>query len=54
MTLPLFQKAEDSLKGAPDTFITMGLFIVAAVAVVVALRGSRLSKAIVLAWMVFP
>jgi hypothetical protein len=50
----VFARLEASLKGWPDTALTAGLLVTAAVLVLVALFGPSLLKAATLAWALFP
>jgi len=46
--------AKKKLEGYPDTAITAGLLVMAAVIVIVAVVGHPLVKAALLAWVIFP
>jgi uncharacterized membrane protein YdfJ with MMPL/SSD domain len=48
------KKIEAKLEGQPENILRMGLLVVAAVLIMVALFGSPITKAIVLAWVVLP
>ena len=50
----IFSKLNSYLKGTPDQWITIGLFVIAGFAVLVAMRASPLAKAVVLAWLLAP
>jgi len=52
--LSLIKRFDDDLKGRPDQFLTWGLIIGAVIIIMVALRGDRVLKAVVLAWIVLP
>lgn len=54
MPLPIIKKANDAISGAPEQYIMIGLFVVAAVAILVAMFAPPIAKAAVLAWMVAP
>jgi hypothetical protein len=50
----LLRSINEKLKGMPDRWITIGLFLVAAAAVYLALRADPAVKALALAWLLAP
>jgi uncharacterized membrane protein YdfJ with MMPL/SSD domain len=48
------KKLEAKLEGQPENILRMGLLAVAAILVLIALFGSPIAKAVVLAWVVLP
>ena len=52
--IPVVGQFSDYLKGAPDQVLTVALLGVAVFAVVVAMFGDPIFKAIALAWIVIP
>lgn len=51
---PLIREFNNALTGQTDTFLTVALFIVAAVMVIIALFAEPLLKAAALAWALMP
>lgn len=52
--LPFVRKLNNQLKGAPDSILTLALFLLALFAIVVALKAPPLLKAAVVAYFALP
>lgn len=52
--MSLISRVDKSLEGAPEGFITLGLIVVAAIALFLAWKATPTVKALALAWMVAP
>lgn len=50
----LYMRVENYLQGWPDHYLTIALLLVAGVFVLIALRGKPVTKAVALAYAVFP
>lgn len=50
----MYQQANRAIEGAPEKALTIGLFIIAAVAIAVAVFGSPVIKGVVMAWFILP